>query len=303
MSDHEEHEEEPQSTTEEEVVSEDTVLKPFRFYENEFPEVNEIVMVKIYELNDFCAFVNLLEYNRTASIQFTEISNRRLRQTPSSLLKIGKQDVMQVLRVDEEKGYIDLTKKNVDAKEIQECNAKFNKSKSVHSTLSNVIVNLEKKGKIIAIEDLYTNLIWPVYRGEKYEHPLDLFDHALSDPSALDEYEIDPEVKTLLLKDIAHHFIRKQVRVQATVEVTCFAYEGIDAIIPALKAGRDAVAKLGEEVKIALISTPQYSLTTMARDPASGVKNLQSCIHAIRDEIEKRKGNLKVAVDPAEVKA
>lgn len=40
MSDHEEHEEEqPQSTTEEEIVSEDTVLKPFRFYENEFPEV------------------------------------------------------------------------------------------------------------------------------------------------------------------------------------------------------------------------------------------------------------------------
>lgn len=68
--------------------------------------------------NDSLSFsvelIFITEYNRTASIQFTEISNRRLRQTPSSLLKIGKQDVMQVLRVDEEKGYIDLTKKNVD---------------------------------------------------------------------------------------------------------------------------------------------------------------------------------------------
>jgi len=287
--------------------SEDTIVQPFRFYENEFPEVNEIVMVKIQELNDFCAFVQLLEYNRPASIQFTEISNRRLRQTPSSLLKIGKQDVMQVLRVDEEKGYIDLTKKNVDAKEVGECNRRYNKSKSVHSTLSNVIGNIQKQNpeaeSHVEIEELYSKFIWPVYRTEKYEHPLELFEAALSDATVLDDYELDEEVKKLLLKDISHHFSRRQVRIQATVEVTCFAYEGIDAIIPALLAGRKAGTDQGTEVKITLISTPQYALSTTARDTAQGVQILQKCIQAITEEITKRKGNCKVAVEPAEAKA
>jgi len=284
-------------------VSDDTVIQPFRFYENEFPEVNEIVIVKIQELNDFCAFVHLLEYNRPASIQFTEISNRRLRSTPSSLLKIGKQDVMQVLRVDEEKGYIDLTKKNVDVKEVAECTKKYNKSKSVHSTLSNVIMNLEKQGNNISIEDLYSNLIWPIYRSDKYEHPLEAFDAALSDPNVLDEFGIESDVKQLLLKDISHHFNRKQIKVQATVEVTCFAYEGIDAIIPSLLAGRKIGTDKGTEVKITLISTPVYSLTTSARDTASGVALLQASIQAITEEITKRKGNCKVAMEPAEAKA
>ncbi|PRP88164.1 putative eIF-2-alpha [Planoprotostelium fungivorum] len=283
-------------------TSDETVIQPFRFYENEFPEVNEIVMVKIQELNDFCAFVHLLEYNRPASIQFTEISNRRLRSTPSSLLKIGKQDVMQVLRVDEEKGYIDLTKKNVDAKEIAECTRKYNKSKSVHSTLSNVIMNLQKQEKTIEIEDLYSNLIWPIYRSEKYEHPLEAFDAALSDASVLDEFEIEDEVKKLLLKDISHHFNRKQVKVQATVEVTCFAYDGIDAIIPSLLAGRKVGEEKGSEVKITLISTPQYSLTTTARDAGAGIAILHASIQAITEEITKRKGNCKVAVEPSEAK-
>jgi len=282
-------------------------LKNCRFYENEFPEVSEIVMVRIDELNDFCAFVSLLEYNLPASIQFTEISNRRLRQTPSSLLKIGKQEVMQVLRVDEEKGYIDLTKKNVDAKEIAECNEKYSKSKGVHSILGHVISELHETGFLtVELEDVYNKLIWPIYRAEKYEHPIEAFQAAISDPTVFDEFgleELHPEFKVLLLKDIAHRLATQHVKVQATVEVTCFTYEGIDAIIPSLKAGRTAASSIpgSPEVKIALISTPLYSLTTSAIDKDSGLKAIQNAIDAITKEIQSRKGNLKVTVEPAVV--
>ena len=35
-----------------------------RFYEKEFPEVNELVIVKIDKIDESCAYVNLLEYNQ-----------------------------------------------------------------------------------------------------------------------------------------------------------------------------------------------------------------------------------------------
>lgn len=35
-----------------------------RFYENEYPETDEVVIVNVTDLNDACAYVTLLEYKR-----------------------------------------------------------------------------------------------------------------------------------------------------------------------------------------------------------------------------------------------
>ena len=35
-----------------------------RFYENEYPAIDEVIMVMVTEVNDACAYVTLLEYKR-----------------------------------------------------------------------------------------------------------------------------------------------------------------------------------------------------------------------------------------------
>eukprot|EP00920_Eleutheroschizon_duboscqi_P014219 GHVT01033120.1.p1 GENE.GHVT01033120.1~~GHVT01033120.1.p1 ORF type:complete len:135 (+),score=4.34 GHVT01033120.1:154-558(+) len=82
-----------------------------RFYEKEFPDVEELVMVKVNRIADLGAYVSLLEYNNMEGmILMSELSKRRFRSV-NKLIRVGRHEVVLVIRVDPAKGYIDLSKK------------------------------------------------------------------------------------------------------------------------------------------------------------------------------------------------
>lgn len=59
------------------------------------------------------AYVKLLEYdNIDGMILLSELSRRRIRSI-QKLIRVGRNEVVVVLRVDKEKGYIDLSKRRV----------------------------------------------------------------------------------------------------------------------------------------------------------------------------------------------
>lgn len=113
-------------------------------YENKYPEVDDVVMVQVKSIAEMGAYVALLEYNGIEGmILLSELSRRRIRSitklikvlsvrskllgariTPSEIhadlaLQVGRQEPVMVLRVDKEKGYIDLSKRRVAAEDIQ----------------------------------------------------------------------------------------------------------------------------------------------------------------------------------------
>ncbi|RUS28063.1 eukaryotic translation initiation factor 2 subunit 1 [Jimgerdemannia flammicorona] len=80
-----------------------------RMYENEFPKVDDLVMVNVRQIADMGAYVKLLEYNdREGMILLSELSRRRIRSV-QKLIRVGRNEVVVVLRVDEEKGEMDIT--------------------------------------------------------------------------------------------------------------------------------------------------------------------------------------------------
>ncbi|KAJ1428615.1 Translation initiation factor 2, alpha subunit [Sesbania bispinosa] len=92
-----------------------------RMYEAKYPEVDMAVMIQVKNIADMGAYVSLLEYNNIEGmILFSELSRRRIRSV-SSLIKVGRIEPVMVLRVDKEKGYIDLSKRRVSEEDIQAC--------------------------------------------------------------------------------------------------------------------------------------------------------------------------------------
>ena len=73
-----------------------------------------------------------------------------------------------VLRVDKEKGYIDLSKRRVAAEDIAACEERYNKSKMVHSIMRHVA---ETTGQ--DLEQLYEKICWPLYKA--YGHAFEAF--------------------------------------------------------------------------------------------------------------------------------
>jgi len=168
-----------------------------RMYEQKFPEVDDLVMVSVKSIAEMGAYVSLLEYNNIEGmILLSELSRRRIRSI-TKLIRVGRQEVVVVLRVDKEKGYIDLSKRRVSPEEIAKCEEKYNKSKAVHSIMRHVAEVTHSN-----TEDLYKAFGWPLYK--RFGHAYDAFKALISDPSILmaSDITIDETIKECLIKDI-----------------------------------------------------------------------------------------------------
>jgi len=204
-----------------------------RMYEQKFPEVDDLVMVEVKSIEEMGAYVALKEYNDIEGmILLSELSRRRIRSI-NKIIRVGRLEVVVVLRVDKEKGYIDLSKRRVSEEEAIKCEEKYNKSKAVHSIMRHVAETVHQD-----MEPLYQTIAWPLYK--KFGHALDAFKLAITDPEGvLQGLEISDETKEVLLSNIKRRLTPQPVKIRADIEVTFFEYDGIEAIRAALKKGEE----------------------------------------------------------------
>ncbi|VDM25294.1 unnamed protein product [Hydatigera taeniaeformis] len=116
-------------------------------------------------------------------------------------------------------------------------------------------------------------------------------------PNILDACDIDDQTKEMLLQDIRHRLMPQAVKLRADFEVSCFAYEGIDAVRRALHAGL-ALSTDGLPIKINLIAPPLYVLTTQTLEWNEGLAQLERVLEAIRNSIEEQEGSFKLQQKP-----
>uniref|UniRef100_S4RR77 Eukaryotic translation initiation factor 2 subunit 1 n=1 Tax=Petromyzon marinus TaxID=7757 RepID=S4RR77_PETMA len=269
-----------------------------RFYQHKFPEVEDVVMVNVRSIAEMGAYVSLLEYNNIEGmILLSELSRRRIRSI-NKLIRIGRNECVVVIRVDKEKGYIDLSKRRVSPEEALKCEDKFTKSKTVYSILRHVAEVLDYS-KDEQLESLYQRTAWVF--DEKYNKPgygaYDAFKLAVSDPSVLDGLDLTEEEKGVLLENIHRRLTPQAVKIRADIEVACYGYEGIDAVKEALKGGL-ACSTEKMPIKINLIAPPRYVMTTTTLERTEGLSILNQAMATIKEKIEEKRGvfNVQMAV-------
>jgi len=104
-------------------------------YRNKYPDVEETVFTLVKRLDAMGVYVSLLEYDETEGmILLSELSRRRIRSV-KKLINVGRTEVAMVLRVDKDKGYIDLSKRRVSPEDVEQLEEKYNKSKTVHRSV------------------------------------------------------------------------------------------------------------------------------------------------------------------------
>jgi len=268
----------------------------FRYYEQKYPEVDDLVMVNVKDIADMGAYVKLLEYDDIEGmILLSELSRRRIRSIQKHV-KVGRNEIAVVLRVDKDKGYIDLSKKRVTPEEALKCEDRYNKSKAVHSILRQVAEKFQ-----VPIGDLYEKYAWPLAR--KYGHAYVGFCHVITDPKhAFEGLDIDTSTDAYkeLLSQVSRKLTPNPVKVRADIEVTCFSYEGINAIKESLKAG-EAVSTEAVPVKVKLVAVPLFVLTSLSLDRPQAVEALNKAMEEVKKAIEARGGQMTVKMAPKAV--
>lgn len=183
---------------------------------------------------------------------------------------------------------------------VQKCEDKFAKSKLVHTIMRHVA---ETTGT--ELEDLYTQIGWPLYK--MFGHAHDAFRQMITDEESdavferlKNEYHggkdipiLTPDVKEGLLKNIRRRLTPQPIKIRADVEMTCFNYDGIEHIKAAMKAAQ-ACSTDTNEIKMRLVAPPLYVLTTMTLNKARGIELLNEAVVACQKSIESNKGQMRV---------
>lgn len=256
-------------------------------YEEKYPAVDDLVIVQVKNVAEMGAYVSLLEYdNVEGMILLSELSRRRIRSI-NKLIRVGRTEVVMVLRVDKDKGYIDLSKRRVSPEDIAKCEEKYNKSKAVHSIMRHVSETCK-----VPLVELYQQFGWDLYK--KFGHAYDAFKLAVTQfDKVLGNYKLKDEVKVALGKNIARRLTPQAMKIRADIEVTCFSEEGIDAIKAALQAG-EAVGTKELPVKIKLVAPPLYVMMTTCMNKEKGIKVLEEACTAIQKIVKPKGGEMNI---------
>ncbi|KAF9893170.1 hypothetical protein FE257_012585 [Aspergillus nanangensis] len=259
-----------------------------RFYEEKYPEVDSYVMVNVKQIAEMGAYVKLLEYdNIDGMILLSELSRRRIRSI-QKLIRIGRNEVVIVLR------YIDLSKRRVSPEDVLKCEERYNKSKAVHSIMRHVADATQTP-----LETLYQTIAWPLDR--KYGHSHDAFKISITNTDVWNDIEFPTEaVQKELANYISKRLTPHPTKVRADIEVTCFGYEGIDAVKTALRTAEESNTD-DAQIKVKLVAPPLYVLTSQCLDKAIGIKMLEEAIERINIKIKEVGGGCIVKMAPKAV--
>ncbi|KRX61754.1 Eukaryotic translation initiation factor 2 subunit 1 [Trichinella sp. T9] len=268
-----------------------------RFYADKYPQVEDTVVVTVRSIAEMGAYVSLLEYNNIEGmILLSELSRRRIRSV-NKLIRVGRSECVVVIRVDEDKGYIDLSKRRVYTKDLIECEERFAKAKAVYSILRHVADQLGYDSDN-QLEDLLNRTAWHFDRKyNKKAASYEVFKKAVNDESVLDECDIDDATKEKILENIRKRLTPQAVRIRADVEVSCFGYDGIDAVKAALSEGLKCSTE-EMPIKINLIAPPLYVVTTSTFERTEGLAAVNATLERIRESIESNNGRFRIILAP-----
>ena len=185
-------------------------------------------------------------------------------------------------------GYIDLSKRRVSPEDVVKCEERFNKSKAVHSILRHVAERTN-----VPLEELYTTIGWPLYR--KYGHAYDAFKIAISQSDNVFSGLMmpNPQVFPTLLTQITRRLTPQPAKIRADIEVTCFSYDGIDAIKAALLHGEQMSTEQCP-IKVKLVAPPLYVVVANTLDKEIGLATVRSGVDKIREVVEAFGGELTI---------
>lgn len=222
----------------------------------EWPETGDLVIASIESVKDYGAYANLDEYNKRGFLHISEISSSRIRHV-RDFVREKQKLVLKVVRVDVEKGHVDLSLRRVTKRERIEKIKSWKKERKGEALLHAVAEKLgltpdEAYQKAGAILDERYGL----YEG---------FEQALKEGTeALTKLDI-PEDIAKAIAQVAEERIRiKMVKVRGTLEIRCMKPNGVKCIQDTFNGAKKTQKAKDAKIEFSVIAAPKYRIEVMA---------------------------------------
>ncbi|MCF2139730.1 MAG: S1 RNA-binding domain-containing protein [Candidatus Lokiarchaeota archaeon] len=263
---------------------------------NPFPEPGELVVCRVtnvqrgyvqVELEDYAGLPH--EERAQGMVHISELSNRWVKNI-NSIVSIGQRLVLQVIRVNKDRGYLDLSLRRVN--KIQRTTV-MNQWR--YAIKLEGLLNFFAEQHGMTLSDLYEKAIWALI--DQYGEIRNAFEtikedgfEALINTPGLD---ISEDLQKELYKLIIENITISKVNLQVEFDIRSFEGNGIEVI----KEGFAAVKRLrkpkGVEISFAYIGAPIYRMNLEAKDYHTAEKFLEK-VHKKFEETIGHAGSVKL---------
>jgi translation initiation factor 2 subunit 1 len=244
-----------------------------------FPELNELVLFKISSIDEIAVYGNLVEYkNISAMMIFAEVSARRIKSIYQHV-KEGQEIVALVTQLDIERGYINLSRKQVTPDDKDKFMVEYSNRKKVNTMLYKLSLQFN-----CDIANLY-NKLWILL--DEYECLYIAFKCINKDTNILNKVDIDDDIKKELLINIEKLCVIPLQNFSGEMKLHCFHPDGVDLIKEVLKKGIDDVNK---KLSVHYLAAPLYELRTMSYDSKSAEELFANYVSIVNNYIKDKNG-------------
>lgn len=224
------------------------------FRKQGFPEESDLVLCTVTSVQFHSVFVDIDEYGKGGMIHISEIAPGRIRNI-RDYVKEGKKIVCKVLRINEEKGYIDLSLRRVNESERRR---KIDGIKRQQNAEKIIEIAAGKLG--MKTEQLYEEVSSKI---KEYNSLYEFFEAAVKDDKLLEKFGIDKKYTDALDETVKQRIKPSEVEIIGKLRITTFAPDGIGIIKESLKRAQEAAKNisinyLGSGLFRLMVKAPDY---------------------------------------------
>jgi translation initiation factor 2 subunit 1 len=249
----------------------------------EWPESGDLVIASIESVMDYGAYANLDEYSRRGFLHISEISSARIRNI-RDFVRENQKMVLKVLRIDIEKGHIDLSLRRVTKRERIEKIKSWKKDRKGDALLHAVA---EKTG--LPIHEVYQKA--GVILEEKYGL-YDGFEKVVKEGiDVLTKLEIPDDLAKVIAQVAEERIKIKTVKVRGVIEVRCMKPNGVRCIQEAFSGAKKSQEAKDAKIEFSVIAAPKYSVEVTADNWKRAEEVLDKVSENVVDNVTKSGGN------------
>lgn len=250
----------------------------------DWPEEGELVVCSVSNVKNFGAFVTLDEYeNKEGFIHIAEVSSGWIKYI-RDYVREGQKVVCKVLRVDQDKGHIDLSLKAVNEHQRRDKIQEWKNEQKAENLLGIVAKRLEKTPDACWDEFGYDLLdaFGTLYRA---------FEECVMDENALAEEDFKGAWIKAFVEVARENIVPPYVTIDGFLEATDYAPDGAVHL-------KDALQKAGKEdgnvtVKVQYIGAPRYRLVVRAPDYKTAEDEMAKAAGRVAKALEAKGGEAK----------
>lgn len=248
--------------------------------ETEWPEIGDFVIATIERITDYGAYVYLDEYGKEGLLHISEVASGWIRNI-RHFVREGQKVVLLVLRVNPEKGHVDLTLRRVTKRQRREKNLFWKKDRKADSLLRSASEKLK-----IPLKEVHEKA------GALIEHEFGRVYEGL-EKAAKEGTEVllgigVPKDMAETIAEIAKEKIRiPMVKVKGTLKLQCTKPKGAALIREALLSAQEIEKPMGARVHVSVVAPPRYSIEVSAEEYKEAERILERAVETILQTVTK----------------